>query len=110
TSVSEERIVRSSYTMRVVQQQDIEFGVERAQTTLDSHLRLGLKSATGIASPLHGGLVPQNIANANAVVEEIRYEPFIVHNWLISPRMSLESSLVYEMSEITQTGDVYNQR
>src|SRR5690606_7358302 len=45
TSVSEERIVRSSYTMRVVQQQDIEFGVERAQTTLDSHLRLGLKSA-----------------------------------------------------------------
>src|SRR5690606_37709602 len=110
TSVSEERIVRSSYTMQLMQRQDIEFGVERAQTTLDSHLRLGLKSATGVPSPAHGGLVPQNIANANAIVEEIRYEPFIVHNWQLSPRMSLESSLVYEMSEITQTGDVYNQR
>lgn len=109
-SITEERIVRSSYTMGVAQRQDIEFGVERAQTTLDSHLRLGLKSGNGMPSPDHGGLVPQHIANANAVVEEIRYEPFIVHNWQLSPRMSLESSLVYEMSEITQTGDVYNQR
>src|SRR5690606_14107094 len=109
-SITEERIVRSSYTMGVAQRQDIEFGVERAQTTLDSHLRLGLKSVNGVPSPDHGGLVPQHIANANALVEEIRYEPFIVHNWQMSPRMSLESSLVYEMSEITQTGDVYNQR
>src|SRR5690606_18452393 len=43
-AITEERIVRSSYTMGVAQRQDIEFGVERAQTTLDSHLRLGLKS------------------------------------------------------------------
>lgn len=109
-SVTEERIVRTSYTMGLVEGQDLEFGVERAKTTLDSALRLGLKSSTGVPSAGYGGLVPQKIANANSVVEEIRYEPFVVHNWQISPRMSLESSLVYEMSEITQTGDVSNRR
>ena len=109
-STTEERILRSSYTMGVMDGQDIEFGVERAQTTLDSSLRLGLPSATGRPSASHGGLVPQVVSNANSVVEEVRVEPFLVHNWQINSRMSLESTLLYEMSEITQTGDVYNQR
>jgi len=39
----------------------------------------------------------------------MRYEPFAIHNWQISPRMSLESSLVYEYSEIEQRGD-FNQK
>ena len=109
-SVSKERIVRSSYTMGLFDGQDIEFGVERAQTILDSNLRLGLASSTGTPSAAYGGLVPQVVSNANSMVEEIRYEPFAVHNWQINPRMSLESTLVWETSEITQTGDVYNQR
>lgn len=109
-SVTRERIVRSSYTLGVAQGQDIEFGAERAQTILDSSLALGLASSTGTPSAAFGGLVPQKVANANSRVEEIRIEPFLVHNWQLSPRMSLESSLVYEMSEITQTGDVFNQR
>ncbi|MES3009032.1 MAG: TonB-dependent receptor plug domain-containing protein [Pseudomonadota bacterium] len=108
-STTEERIVRSSYTMGLVSGQDIEFGVERAQTTLDSSLRLGSATA-GTPSAAYGGLVPQTVSNANSVVEEVRVEPFVVHNWQISPRMSLESTLLYEMSEITQTGDIYNQR
>ena len=109
-SVTQERILRGSYTMKLFGEQDLEMGVERAQTILDSSLLYGLASTTGTPSPAHGGLVPQTVSNANSKVEEIRYEPFMVHNWQINPRMSLESTLVYETSEITQTGDLYNQR
>jgi outer membrane receptor for ferrienterochelin and colicins len=109
-SVTEERIIRSSYTMGLFDGQDIEFGAERAQTTLDSSLRLGLASATGTPSAAFGGLVPQKVSNANSVVEEIRVEPFLVHNWQLNSRMSLETSVIYEMSEIAQSGDVTNKR
>ena len=104
----QERIVRSSYSLGLVSGQDVELGVERAQTTLDSALRLGA-AGPGPGSDLHGGLVPVGVNNADSRVQEIRYEPFVVHNWQLSPRMTLESSMIYEMSEITQTGDVYNQ-
>jgi outer membrane receptor for ferrienterochelin and colicins len=109
-SVTEERIIRSSYTMGLFDGQDIEFGAERAQTTLDSSLRLGLASSTGTPSAAFGGLVPQKVSNANSVVEEIRVEPFLVHNWQLNSRMSLETSVIYEMSEIAQSGDVTNKR
>ncbi len=109
-SVAQERIVRSSYTTALAAGQDIEFGLERAQTILDSSLRLGTLSSTGIPSAAFGGLVPQNVANSNTKVEEIRYEPFAIHNWQINSRMSLESSLVYETSELTQSGDVNKSR
>lgn len=109
-AVTEERIVRSSYTFDLFDGQDVEFGIERAQTILDSRLALGLLSSSGTPSPGYGGLVPQAVDNANSRVEEIRYEPFLIHNWQINPRMSLESTLLYETSQITQTGDVYNQR
>lgn len=109
-SETEERIVRGSYTMDVYSGQNLEFGVERAQTILDSRLGLGLLSTKGIPSAAVGGLVPQKVANANSRVEEIRYEPFLIHNWTISPKLSLESALVHETSEISQTGDVTNKR
>jgi len=109
-SVAQERIVRSSYSSTLASGQDIEFGLERAQTILDSKLRLGSLSTTGVPSPAYGGLVPQKVANANTRVEEIRYEPFAIHNWQINSRMSLESSLVYEASELSQSGDVTNSR
>ncbi|MEX0618504.1 MAG: hypothetical protein WDZ76_05935 [Pseudohongiellaceae bacterium] len=109
-SVSNERIVRGSYTMDLFTGQNLEMGIERAQTILDSNLRLGIASSTGAPSPAHGGLVPVAVNNADSKVEEMRYEPFAIHNWQINPRMSLESTLVWETSEITQTGDLYNQR
>ena len=108
-TVYSEQIVRGSYSMPLTSSQGVEFGAERAETTLDSALRLGL-AGTGATSPNHGGLTPQTVNNANSEVVEVRVEPFVVHNWQISPRMSLESSLIYEMSEITQTGDVFNKR
>ena len=109
-SFTEERIARGSYTMDIFSEQNIEFGLERAETILDSRLSLGLLSTTGTTSDAVGGLVPQSISNANSRVKEIRYEPFLIHNWTISPKMSLESTLVYETSEISQTGDVTRER
>ncbi|MBL4572141.1 MAG: TonB-dependent receptor plug domain-containing protein [Gammaproteobacteria bacterium] len=109
-STTTERILRGSYTMSIFDGQDIEFGAEGAQTTLGSSLALGLPDTTGIPSDAFGGLVPQTITNANSTVEEIRYEPFIIHNWIINSRLSLESTLLYEVSEISQVGDVNRKR
>lgn len=109
-STTKERIVRSSYTMDIFAGQDIEFGAERAQTILDSNLALGIASSTGVPSAAHGGLVPVSVSNANSSVEEVRYEPFLIHNWILNSKMSLESTLLYETSEISQSGDVSNKR
>ena len=109
-SETQERIVRGSYTFDIFQNQDIEIGAERAQTILDSKLALGISATTGTPSPLVGGLVPMPVNNANSSVEEMRYEPFIVHNWIFNSRSSLETSVLYEDSEITQRGDVSKQR
>jgi len=110
SSILEEKILRGSYTMGLFDGQDVEFGLERAQTTLDSSLALGLDLSSGTPSPEFGGLVPVSVSNANTQVEEIRYEPFAIHNWRINSRMSLETSMVYETSEISQSGDTNKQR
>lgn len=104
-----ERIARSSYTWGLSSNQGMEVGLEAAQTIRDSNLRMGLPGTDPISAD-HGGLVPVSIANSNSTVEEMRYEPFAVHNWQLNDRMSLESSLVYESSNIEQSGDVINSR
>ena len=109
-SETKERIVRGSYTFDILQSQDLEIGAERAQTILDSKLALGISAATGTPSSLVGGLVPMPVNNANSSVEEMRYEPFIIHNWIFNSRASLETSVLYEDSEITQRGDVSKRR
>ncbi|MEQ8955299.1 MAG: TonB-dependent receptor, partial [Gammaproteobacteria bacterium] len=104
-----ERIIRSSYTLSPTADQGLEFGVEVAQTIQDSNLKLGILTG-GPGSPDFGGLTPISFNNAVSTVEELRYEPFAIHNWQINQRMSLESSLVAEYSEIEQSGDVRNKR
>jgi len=104
----QERIARTSYAFGLTASQDLELGIERAQTILDSSLQLGLLPA-GDSLPIEfGGLTP--ITNSNATVEEIRYEAFAVHNWQLNQRMSLESTLIFETSTIEQTGDVNKKR
>ena len=105
----QERIIRTSYTFDPFLDHGIELGIERAQTIRDGNLRLGLNLG-GTPSPEHGFLTPVPIDNSDSTVEEIRYENFIVHNWQINDKSSLESSLIYETSTITQTGDIYNER
>lgn len=104
----QERIARSSYSFNFDQNQGLEIGIERAQTILDSSLQLGLNLGGSNASTAFGGLTP--LTNSNASVEEIRYETFAVHNWQINQRMSLESTLIVETSEIEQSGDVSKKR
>lgn len=104
-----ERIIRTSYTWNVARGQALEMGLEGAQTTQNSSLRLGL-NVPGIPAPEFGGLTPISIPNAVSEVEEIRYEGFATHNWQINSRMSLESSLLYEVSVIEQTGDINKKR
>ncbi len=109
SSVYQEKIVRGSYTFNMAEGQGVEMGVERALTTQDSGLRQGVRTAApGVAE--YGGLTPVVLPNAFGTVEEIRYEPFAVHTWQINPRMTLESTLVAEFSEISQAGDVNNKR
>lgn len=104
-----ERIARTSYTWNLDETQGMEIGIEGAQTIRDSNLRLGLDIA-GTPSPDFGNLVPVSVDNSGSTVEEIRYEPFAVHNWQINPRMALESSVIVESSTIEQSGDVSNSR
>ena len=109
-SNTKERIVRGSYTFDLFESQDIEVGAERAQTILDSKLALGLSGVVGMPSQSVGGLIPMPVSNANSTVEEMRYEPFLIHNWIINQEMSLETSVLYEDSEIMQRGDVSKER
>jgi len=109
SSQYQERILRTSYAWNVAENQSLELGIEGAQTIQNSSLRLGL-NLPGATSAEHGGLRAISVPNAISKVEEIRYEGFAVHNWQINSRMSLESSLLYEVSEIEQTGDVNKKR
>lgn len=106
-----ERIVRSSYVFDLSESLSLETGVERAQTILDTSLQLGLLSSNPAANqgdPRFGGLAP--ITDANGTVEELRYEYFAINNWQINDRMSLETTLLFEDSEISQVGDISKSR
>jgi outer membrane receptor for ferrienterochelin and colicin len=109
SSKYQERIVRTSYTWNPSVVHALEIGIEGAQTTQDSSLRLGL-NIPGATAPEFGGLRPIPVPNAISEVEEIRFEGFVIDNWQINPRMSLEASMLYEVSEIEQTGDVNKKR
>ena len=105
--LTKERIVRTSYTFDVFDIQSLEVGVERAQTILETSLQLGLLTGAE-TSDRFGGLSP--VTDANGAVEEMRYEYFAVHNWQLNNRMSLESTLLFEDSTITQSGDISQAR
>lgn len=106
-----ERIVQTSYSWGLAQNQDMQLGVERAQTLLDSSLLIGRESGSTPTSPAFGGLHPAlGVSNLGSTVEEMRYEGFAIHNWTLNNQMTLESSLVYEASEISQSGSANRSR
>lgn len=106
-----ERIVQGNYNMPLTDGQDVRLGLERAITRLDSSLYIGSRSAGEPVSDRYGGLTPRPLlSNPGTTVEETRYEGFVFHNWTLNDRMTLESSLVYENSEIAQSGNVSNSR
>lgn len=110
-SRTRERIAQGTYSWSLVDGQDLQLGVERAQTILDSSLFIGRQSGDTAPSPQYGNLRPAlTLSNPGSSVEEMRHEGFAVHNWTLNDRMTLESSLVYETSEISQTGTVSQSR
>lgn len=102
-----EFIVQSNYNVPLTSNQSMRVGLERADTQLDSSLLVGSASGSEPPSERYGGLPPlPSVSNLGTRVEELRYEGFLFHNWTLSERSSLESSVVYETSEISQTGVV----
>lgn len=106
-----EQIVQGNYSFSVTDDQTLRLGLERANTRLDSSLFIGSAGGSLPPSDRYGGLPPiLASSNQGTQVQEIRYEGFAFHNWTLNDRMSLESSLFYETSEISQTGEVSKTR
>lgn len=106
-----ERIAQTSYSWNLADEQDMQLGVERAHTILDSSLFVGSANGAADPDPRFGNLPPMpQLSNMGSTVQEMRYEGFAVHNWTLNERMTLESSLVYETSEISQSGEVNRNR
>lgn len=106
-----EFIVQTNYNFSLNDSQSLRIGLERANNQLDSSLLIGSSFGTEPPSEAFGGLSPlPSISNAGTHVEEIRYEGFAFHNWSINDQASLESSVVYETSEISQSGVVNKKR
>ena len=106
-----EFIVQTNYNFSLGEEQSLRVGFERADTQLNSSLLIGSSFGTEPLSESVGGLSPlSSISNSGTKVQEIRYEGFAFHNWTLSDRSSLESSIVYETSEISQTGAVNKTR
>lgn len=103
-SVNTERIYRGVYTRPISEGHNLEFGLERARTILATELQLSR------LNPATNNLVAVPVPNALSEIEEIRYEGFVVHHWQLNPRMKLESTLTYEVSEISQTGEIEKSR
>jgi hypothetical protein len=102
-----ERIIRSSYIANLSDTQSIEAGIERAQTILDTSLQLGLLGSESDGARF-GGLAA--VTDTTGTVEEMRYEYFAIHNWQMNEKMSLESTMLYEDSTISQTGSTNRSR
>ena len=106
-----ESIVQTNYNFSLSEGQSLRVGFERADTQLNSSLLIGSSFGTEPLSESVGGLSPlSSISNSGTKVQEIRYEGFAFHNWTLSGRSSLESSIVYETSEISQSGAVSKTR
>jgi len=103
-SVNTERIYRGVYTRPVSEGHNLELGLERARTILATQLDLSR------LNPISNELVEVAVPNALSEIKEIRYEGFVVHHWQLNPRMKLESTLLYEVSEISQTGEIEKSR
>jgi outer membrane receptor protein involved in Fe transport len=90
-----EDILRASYVFQAIPGHTLEFGAEGARNTLDAHFRVFTDANSD------GVLEEVQIPTAIAHVKETRGEVFGVHRWAVSPALSLDSSLIYEMSKIS---------
>jgi outer membrane receptor for ferrienterochelin and colicin len=110
-SERKEFILQANYNFSLSADQSLRIGFERALTQSDSALFIANRRGSGPISEQFGGLaLNESASNSGTRVEELRYEGFAFHNWTLSDKSSLESSIVYESSEITQTGAINKTR
>ena len=98
----EETALRQTISFNPNENHSLEFGAEIAVNALDSTLALSFDDGTSVTSI--------DLPVANTRVEETRSEIFANHVWTINDRLSLDSGLRYEFSEIDQTGDANQTR
>lgn len=92
-----ETALRQTFNWTLNERHSLEFGAEAAFNFNENELAL---------SELVGDvLVPIDIPVASTRVEEERSEISVRHVWGFSERVSLESGLRYEVSDLTQSGD-----
>lgn len=90
-----EDIIRASYVWPIFAGQTLELGGEGARNTLDQNFRVfGDANADGVLEEIQ-------IPTANAHVKELRGEVFANHKWAFNDALSLDASLNYEFSKIT---------
>lgn len=98
----EETALRSTVSWTPNARHSVEFGAETAINARDTAFFLFDDDGTTIT--------PINVPVSDTRVEETRSELFANHVWSVSDRLSLETGLRYEFSEIEQTGDAEQSR
>lgn len=100
---SGERIGRAQVKWAASDSHTVEFGGEGAFNFRETSLDI-------VNQPRGGVAVPVPLAVANARVEEVRGEVFASDIWQVSPALTLETGINFELSRIRQTGDQQKER
>ena len=91
--VTQEDVLRGTYTFPFVTGQTLTVGAEGAKNKLNQRQQ-------GYFDFNRDGRL-ETVPLTLAVVQEKRGEVFVTHNWTINPKLTLESTLNYETSQIT---------
>lgn len=97
--IEEEKILRTTYRKPVTDHQQITVGFEIAQNILEQNIKAALDLDKD------GKVEPVNFPTAYARIKEDRFEPFVNHKWTISEKLSLDSSIVWEQTQISHNFD-----
>ena len=101
-SLSTESIVRGSVTWDMNSSHTFEFGTELSLNKRDNSLAFSALE--------NGVLVLQDVAAADVIVKETRDESFINHSWTVNEKITVDSALTFEYSELKQKGSFEQSR
>ena len=97
-----ETAVRQTFSYNPNDRHSVEFGGETAINSRDTSFTIAIDDGTSVTM--------LDLPVSDTMVEETRSELFANHTWTVTDRISLESGLRYEFSEIEQTGDTEQSR
>lgn len=97
-----ETAIRQTFSYNPNDRHSVEFGGETAINSRDTSFTIAIDDGTSVTM--------LDLPVSDTLVEETRSELFANHTWTVTDRISLESGLRYEFSEIEQTGDAEQSR